>query len=66
MFIGSSLEPDYFEKRVSLFVSLAPVARLSTEKSKALWIASQAPRGFFESLIKVTHLYNLMPKNPAS
>lgn len=66
MFIGSSMKPDYFSSKVSLFVALAPVARLSQEQSGALWIASQAPRGFFETLIHATHLYNLLPKNPAS
>jgi hypothetical protein len=41
MFIGSSVDPDYFEKKIELFVALAPVVRLDNTKSKAFIALSQ-------------------------
>jgi lysosomal acid lipase/cholesteryl ester hydrolase len=40
MFIGASLKPEYFKKKVDLFVALAPIVRLDHSKNGAMVAAS--------------------------
>lgn len=65
MFIGSSLNPDYFKEKVGTFVALAPVVRLDHSLNKAMVMASQLV-GVLSDAVQFLHLYNLLPRNPAS
>lgn len=66
MFVGTSLIPEFYESKVDLFVALAPVVRLDTVQNAAMQIASKIPSSFLEGLIRTTHMYNVLPRNPIS
>lgn len=66
MFVGASLIPQYYEDKIDLFVALAPVVRMDTVQNTAMKIASKIPSSILEGVIQITHMYNLLPRNPAS
>jgi hypothetical protein len=38
--MGAALEPEYFEKKVKLFIALAPIAKLDHSTNEAMIMAS--------------------------
>ena len=61
-FIGASLDPDYFEQKVNIFIALAPVVRLDhSPKELLVWAAQH--NGVLPPLVQATGAYDLLPHN---
>ena len=54
--------PDYYDSKVELFIALAPIARLTHQKSKSLGLASKNLKPL-TALIKATHFYDILKEN---
>lgn len=55
MFLGSSINPEYFEEKVNLFVALGPVSNMWNVRSNS---ASAWPE--MQYLAQKLHAYNLL------
>ena len=62
MFLGASLDPDYFSKKVNLFVALGPATKMSNVKVDAFKDAAKIWREL-EYLTTRFHAYNLFNFN---
>ena len=58
MFLGASLDPDYFRKKVNLFVALGPATKMSNVKVEAFKDAAKIWREL-EYLTHRFHAFNL-------
>ena len=63
MFIGGSMNPEYFKSKVNLFVALAPVARVGHVKSTFLKIIASDVDRIERIMIDDFGLYNSMAPN---
>ena len=63
--IGASLNPDWFEEKVRLFIGLAPIARLDHSDNQAMVIGAPI-WPILSELVKATGMYNLVPENGVS
>ena len=63
MFIGASMNPEYFKSKINLFVALAPVARVGHVKSTFLKIIASDVDRIERIMIDEYGLYNSMAPN---
>lgn len=64
-FIGSSLMPEYYKKKVNLFVALAPVVRLE-HSTKKLMVAVAPIYPILGDLAEATGFYSLIDEGKIS
>ena len=58
-FIGSSMKPEYFKDKVSLFIGLAPIVRLDHAENELMIMASKI-WPLLSEVIQITHFYNVI------
>lgn len=63
LFSSMSILPNYFNKKIKLFIALAPVARLSNMKSRFLKFLKNVK---FHKLLKTINQYEVFPDNEKS
>ena len=61
MFIGASLNQEYFKQKVSLFVALAPITRIGHVRSTLLKLIAMNIDYFQKVLIDDYGMYNMFP-----
>ena len=62
MFIAASLNPDYFNEKINLFVALAPVASTAHISTKSMVFAANHVDKIVKSLVDEKGLYNWFPQ----
>ena len=64
MFLGASLDPEYFSKRINLFIALAPVATTANISNKYIVEAAHNIKLLEVALIHGLHYYNWFAPMP--
>jgi hypothetical protein len=59
--------PDYYEKKVKLFIGLAPIVRLENTKNSLMkWASQDWILTLLKEIVPSLHLFNLFPNNRMS
>ena len=61
MFIGASLNPEYFKEKINLFIALAPVASTEHMSNKKFRLIANHIDIFEFLVVNVLHIYNWWP-----
>lgn len=64
MFLGASLDPEYFNKRINLFVALAPVASTANISNKYIVEAASKINLLEIALVRGLNYYNWFAPMP--
>ena len=64
MFLGASLDPDYFTRRINLFVAMAPVASTANISNKFIVEAASKIKLLELALVRELHYYNWFAPMP--
>jgi len=64
MFLGASLDPDYFTQRINLFIALAPVASTANISEKYIVAAAGKIKLIELALVHGLHYYNWFAPMP--